>query len=155
MKRGYIKTYVKTFFVILLIAIIGLGILYYMGNEYKGEQFETIKTDMLLIEGKTKIIAEKVKIKEKGASYVGRKIEKDSDIAYIKELQDKGIIDLNAKGTMYYILEQQNLEELGLSNIKLKEGYYIVEYNSNEIIYSKGIENKEGIRLYKLSEFIN
>lgn len=153
MKRGYFKTYAKTFFIILIICAIAIGIVYYLKHEYDGEQIETIKTNMLLIEGKTKIIAEKVKIKEKNASYVGTKIEKETEDKEIKELQEKGIIDLNSKNVKYYTLNQSNLEELGLSNIKLEEGFYIVDYNSNEIIYSKGVENQDGNRLYKLSEF--
>lgn len=155
MKRGYIKTYIKTLFIILLICAMGIGIAYYLKDEYDVEQFETIKTNMLLIEAKTKIVAEKVRIEEKGASYVGTKIKKKTEDEEIKDLQEKGIIDLNAKKVKYYILNKENLEELGLNNIALEEGYYIVEYTSNEIIYSKGVEDKDGDRLYKLSEFTN
>ena len=79
--------------------------------------------------------------------------EQETEDKEIKELQEKGIIDLNSKNVKYYTLNQSNLEELGLSNIKLEEGFYIVDYNSNEIIYSKGVENQDGNRLYKLSEF--
>lgn len=153
MKRGYFKTYAKTFFIILLIIAIVIGVVYYLKNEYNIEQLETLKTNMLLIEGKTKIVAEKVKIKEKDATYVGTKIEKETEDEVIKNLQEKGIIDLNAEDVNYYILEQSHLEELGLSNIKLEEGYYIVEYSSNEIIYSEGVEDEEGNVFYKLSEF--
>lgn len=153
MKRGYFKTYAKTFFVILLIVLIAIGIVYYLKSKYNIEQLETIKTNMLLIEGKTKIIAQKVKIKEKDAEYVGTKIEKETEDERIKELQEKGVIDLNAKGVNYYILEKSHLEELGLSDIILEEGVYIIEYTSNEVIYSEGIESEDGKRLYKLSEF--
>ena len=152
MKRGYFKTYAKTFFIILLIVSIAIGVVYYLKNEYDVEQLETIKTNMLLIEGKTKIIAEKVKIKEKDAKYVGTKVEKETEDERIKELQEKGVIDLNAKGVNYYILEKSHLEELGLSDITLEEGVYIVEYTSNEVIYSKGIEIENNTKVYKLSE---
>lgn len=152
MKRGYFKTYVKTFFIILLICVVAIGVVYYLKQGYDGEQLETIKTNMLLIEAKTKIVAEKVKIKEKDAKYIGTKIEKDTEDAEIRYLQEQGIIDLNAKDVKYYSINQTNLEELGLSNITLEEGFYLVEYSSNEIIYSKGIENVEGTKLYKLSE---
>lgn len=152
MKRGYFKTYAKTFFVILLIALIAIGVVYYLKNEYNVEQLETIKTNMLLIEGKTKIIAEKVRIKEKDATYVGTKVEKESEDETIKELQEKGVIDLNAKNVNYYILEKSHLEELGLSDIIMEDGMYIVEYTSNEVIYSKGIDISDNTKVYKLSE---
>ena len=153
MKRGYFKTYAKTFFFILLIAVIALGVVYYLKREYNLEQLETIKTNMLLIEGKTKIIAEKVKIKEKDATYVGTKVKKETEDEKIKYLQEKGVIDLKAKDANYYILEQNDLVKLGLTNIILEDEVYIVEYTSNEVIYSEGIEIEGNTKLYKLSEF--
>ena len=152
MKRGYLKTYAKTFFIMLLIAAIAIGVVYYLKSKYNVEQLETIKTNMLLIEGKTKIVTEKVRIKEKDATYVGTKIEKETENEKINKLQEKGIIDLNEKDVNYYILEQLHLEQLGLANIELEEGMYIVEYTTNEIIYSEGIEIDDNIKVYKLSQ---
>lgn len=155
MKRGYFKTYVKILFFIGIIIAIIYGAGYFLKNEYDDEQFETIKTDMLLIEAKTKIVAEKIKMKEKDAAYVGKKIEEAKDDEDIKKLQESGIINLEEKNNVYYILEKSNLEELGLTAVNLAEGYYIVEYNSNEIIYAKGIKDKDGNILYKLSDIEN
>lgn len=155
MKRGYFKTYVKILFFIGIIIAIIYGAGYFLKNEYDDEQFETIKTDMLLIEAKTKMVAEKIKMKEKDAVYVGKKIEEAKDDEDIKKLQESGIINLEEKNNVYYILEKSNLEELGLTAVNLAEGYYIVEYNSNEIIYAKGIKDKNGNVLYKLSDIEN
>ena len=116
----------------------------------KREQFETIKTDMLLIEAKTSIVAQKVKIKEKDAKYIGNKIENDEN-EDIKKLEEQGIIELK-KENNYYILDDNNLDELELSVRNQKQGNYIVEYNSNEIIYTSGIKDKDGNILYKLSD---
>ena len=151
MKRGYLKTYIKILFLLAIIASVIYGGIYFLKKGYANEQFETIKTNMLLIEAKTKIVAEKMKMKEKDTSYVGRKIE-ERDMEDIKALQEKGMIDTEEKENIYYILEKSHLEELGLTTIKLEEGYYIVEYNTNEIIYSKGVEDKNGNKLYKLTE---
>ena len=155
MKRGYFKTYVKILFFIGIITAIICGVGYFLKNEYDNEQFETIKTDMLLIEAKTKIVAEKIKMKEKDAVYVGKKIEEAKDDEDINKLQESGIINLEEKNNEYYVLEKRNLEELGLTAINLEAGYYIVEYNSNEIIYAKGIKDKNGNVLYKLSDIEN
>lgn len=152
MKRGYFKTYAKILFFLIIIAAIICGIGYFFKSQYDDEQFETIKTDMLLIEAKTKVVAEKVKIKEKDASYVGRKIEEVKEEEDIKNLQERGIINLEEKSSVYYILEKGDLEELGLVTINLENSYYIVEYNTNEIIYSKGIKDKDGNMIYKLSD---
>ena len=146
MRKGYLATYAKVLLIIIFIVGIALGVYYFLKDKYGSEQLKTIKTDMLLIEGKTKIIAQKVKIKEKNASYIGKKI---SDITQesddIKFLQEQGIIDIKVKNTNYYVLDKS----------KLEEGCYIVEYNTNEIIYSKGVTGTDGTTKYKLSELQN
>lgn len=154
MKKGYFGTYVKTILIILVIIGIIASIIYFMKNELDSEQFETIKTDMLLIEGKTKVVAEKVRIKEKGVSYVGRNVKEMTEELEIKQLQERNIIDLEEKESNYYALDKSNLKELGLSTINLKEGYYIVDYKNSEVIYSKGIKDSNGNILYKLSEIL-
>lgn len=150
MRKGYGRVYAGILFIILVIGIIIYGVLKYAKKEVDSEQFETIKTDMLLIEAKTSIVAQKVKIKEKDAKYIGNKIENDEN-EDIKKLEQHGIIELK-KENNYYILDDNNLDELELSVRNQKQGNYIVEYNSNEIIYTSGIKDKDGNILYKLSD---
>ena len=150
MRKGYGRVYAGILFIILVIGIIIYGVLKYAKKEVDSEQFETIKTDMLLIEAKTSIVAQKVKIKEKDAKYIGNKIENDEN-EDIKKLEEHGIIELK-KENNYYILDNNNLDELELSVRNQKQGNYIVEYNSNEIIYTSGIKDKDGNILYKLSD---
>lgn len=46
-----------------------------------------------------------------------------------------------------------NLESLGLQEIANKySGFFIVNYNDYEIIYTDGYENQNGVWCYKLSE---
>lgn len=154
MKKGYFKTYAKTVFFIAIIVAVIIAATYFLKDEYDNEYFETVKTDMLLIEGKTKVVAETVKMKQKDASYMGKKIKEVLAEDEIKRLEESKIIDTSKKGSNYYVLERNDLEELGLENIDIN-GYYIVEYTNNEIIYSEGIEDREGNRLYKLTEIKN
>ena len=60
---------------------------------------------------------------------------------------------MQARGNFskYYIIEKETLEEIGLQNINLKKGFYIVNYNTDEIIYSEGVKIGENT-YYKLSE---
>lgn len=154
MKKGYFKTYAKTVFFIAIIVAVIIAATYFLKDEYDNEYFETVKTDMLLIEGKTKVVAETVKMKQKDASYMGKKIKEVLAEDEIKRLEESKIIDTSKKGSNYYVLERNDLEELGLENVEIN-GYYIVEYTNNEIIYSEGIEDREGNRLYKLTEIKN
>lgn len=155
MKRRYLQTYIKIAFFIGIIISIILGVGYFLKKEYHSQQFETIKTDMLLIQAKTKMVAEKMKMKEKDATYIGKKIEEVEENEDIRKLQESKIINLEEKNNQYYILEKKHLEELGLATINLEKSYYIVEYNSNEIIYANGIKDKNGNMLYKLSDIEN
>lgn len=148
-------THIKTFLILIIAIIAVIGGIYFFRDKYDGEKFETVKTNMLLIEAKTKIIGEKVKIKEKNAKYVGKKIDELKEEEKIKVLIDNGIIKLDEKDVKYYVLEKSDIESIGLNNISMDDEYYIVEYTSNEIIYSEGIEKEEGKRLYKLSEIKN
>lgn len=154
MKKGYLKVYLKIIFIVLIILVVMGIVSYFVKNQYDDEKIETVKTDMLLIEGKIKIVAEKVRIKEKGADYIGTKVSDMSEDGSIKSLQEKGIIDLNSKEHNYYVIDKSNLEELGLQTIDLQNGYCIVDYMTNEIIYTNGVEDKYGNVLYTLSEIM-
>ena len=50
---------------------------------------------MLLIQGKTEVIAQKVEIKEKGAKYIGTKLQDKEIDTSLQNLIDKEIIDLS------------------------------------------------------------
>lgn len=169
MGKKYVAVYLKVILIILMIVGIVFGIFHYLKKQYDHEKIETLKTDMLLIEGKIKIIQEKVNMKEKGASYVGIKIAEMKDNEQISNLKEKNIIEIEEeqetkkdkkkkkteKKHEYYVLEKSHLEQLQLNDLILEEGYYIVDYKTEEVIYSLGIENKEGNLLYKLSDIKN
>lgn len=50
----------------------------------------------------------------------------------------------------YYLLSQEDLDEIGLYNIEVGDGY-VVNYQTEEIIYVKGFK-VENTTYYKLSE---
>ena len=100
---------------------------------------------MLLIQGQTEIIAQKVEIKEKDAKYIGTPIKEKAGDAKIQNLVNSNIIDLESKDSNFYCLNNDNLKELGLDEIQT-EDYYIVDYKKNDVIY---VENDI---VYRLSE---
>lgn len=150
-RKSLAVTYIE---ILIVIAIIIVGIfvgIQLFTKEYSNEKFKTIKTDMLLIQGKTEVIAQKVEIKEKGAKYIGTKLQDKEIDASLQNLIDKEIIDLESKKSNYYYLDNEDLKELGLENITI-DSYYIVDYKRNDIIYVNGIEDKNGNVVYKLSD---
>jgi len=140
----------------IAIIIIGvIGIIYLLRENIQKEKLETYQTDMLLIQGKVKVISQEATIQKKEELLKGRKLSDSLEEEQVKKLLDNNIITQEETSfEKYYILEQSHLEEMGLNNIKLQEGYYIVNYDTDEIIYSNGITIGEKT-FYKLSELEN
>ena len=151
MRKSLLATYTKIIISILVIvALIYVSIKFFY-KEYDKHEYETIKTNMLLIQNKTEVIANKVEIKEKNAKYIGTEIKEKENEINIQNLIDNKIIDINSKDNIYYYLDNSNLKELGLDNIEL-DSFYIVDYKKNDIIYVNGIEDNSGNIVYRLSE---
>ena len=107
---------------------------------------------MLLIQGKVKVISNEATIQKNEELLKGRKVTEAIEEEQIKKLLENNIISQEETSfSKYYILEQEHLDEIGLDNIKLKEGYFIVNYDTDEIIYSNGIKVGKDT-YYKLSE---
>ena len=119
-RKNLVVTYIK---IVLVIAIIAVG-LYWgikaLNKGYNNEEYETIKTNMLLIQGKTEVIAQKVEIEEEGAEYIGTKIQDKQDDAKIQNLVNNNVINLKSEDNNYYCIDNSNLEELGLSEINIE-----------------------------------
>lgn len=151
MRKSLLATYIKIIFVILIIGALIYGAIKIFNDGYDKQKFETIKTDMLAIQAQTEVIAHKVEIKEKGAKYIGTPIKEKQEEDIVKKLTEQKVLDTDSEKSTYYCLDNSNLEELGLSDVKV-DNYYIVDYKKNDVIYVDGIENDEGKVVHKLSE---
>ena len=106
------------------------------------KEWENVKTDMLQIQAKAKIVFEKYHV-DNANGLAGEKIEEISTIEQFGIEQDK----------TYYKWTKETLEQNGLAEVKLEqEDYYIINYDTEEVIYSKGYQTKDGNIYYKLSE---
>ena len=150
MKKENGLTHMTTIFLVIIILVLILVAVRFVELQYKNEESETIKTNMLAIQGKAKIIAEEEKALKK--ELAGIKISDKKEEENIKKLleQQNITVDENSK---YYVLDKENLKEIGLGNIELEsDQYYIVNYDNLEILYTKGVQIGDNI-LYKLSDF--
>ena len=150
-RKGLLKAYLKIIILILLIIATIYGIYKVASNSYSKGEFETIKTDLLLIQAQAEVIAQKVEIKEKDAKYIGTQVKEKSEDEKIQNLINKKVIDLESKDSNLYCLNNEDLKQLGLEDIQTKD-YYIVDYKKNDVIYVDGIQNQDGNIVYKLSE---
>lgn len=160
--KGLIKTIIAIVILVMLIAIIAKV----STKVITDTQLKDLKTDMLLIQQQAKKYSEEVsketvnldQTKEEDSEKItevektqllGTKVSECS-----KEIQEKakqaGVENLEE----YYCLNKQDLETMGISNIKIKDGeYFLVKYNleDTEIIYTEGFEYEENV-YYKLTE---
>lgn len=148
-------SYILLLIVVLVIIAIGIGIFHFVLTEYDNKVEETIKTDMLLIKGKIKVLYESSVAKEDDTLLKGRKVSENLEDEKIKRILEKKVISQDEENfDSYYIIDKQTLEEIGLEDIKLKEeNYIIINYKTKEVIYSQGFEI-EGKECYKLTQLL-
>ena len=84
-------TYVATIILVIIIIAFAIGVILYIQQQYRNEESETIKTNMLAIQGKAKMVAEEEKALKK--ELIGTKI--------LIEQQDQKVKDF---------LKSQNIE---------------------------------------------
>ncbi len=153
--KEYIVPYIKSAIALIIIIIIILIGVHLLKNGYEKEKIETIKTDMLSISAKIKMLQEQKIMKEKDAKYIGTKATDMEEDEEVKKLIDNKTIDLKAKKHTYYVINKDQLQELELPEVELETGYYIVDYETAEVIYTNGVTDNNGNVWYTLSDIEN
>ncbi len=120
----------------------------------KKAQLESLKTNMLLVEAKTKTALEEYNFSKDESKLIGVQIQ-ETDTEKVSKLKKAGE---NYSSDWYY-LNQEKLNNMNLSDIKLPENeYYFVKYNKEnltvEILYTKGFEENNKIK-YTLTQLQN
>lgn len=139
--------------ILALTIIIGLIIAGYTALKKWGEnkKIEDIKGNMLLIQGKCKILKEGKKVnKTEDSTLIGSKISDNRENEIVAEFLNKKILD-EEKLEEYYFLTDEDLKSLGLDLKNEANSYYIVNYEENTVFITSGYNNDENIE-YKLSE---
>lgn len=146
-------TYIAMIFIIVLISLIVFAVIYFARMQISKENLETLKTNLLLIQGKVELVSQHVDMKEKDAKLTGTKLADMKEDEVIKAFLEKQIIDSESKDSDFYVLKEQDLKDLELSNIQMESGmYYIVDYKTNDIITTKGYTATDGQTYYKLTD---
>ena len=114
---------------------------------------ENLITDMLLIQGRIKIISQENKMNEEEHPLVGDKLADNTENNKVKTLIDSGIISTEEEDyENYYIVNVDSMENLNLHK-DIEADCYIVNYVTYEVIFIKGIEI-EGNKIYRLTDLI-
>ncbi len=146
-------TFLSTAILVVVIALIAFAVVYFVRMQVSKEKTIDIKTDILRVKGKIQNISTEYTLKKKDEILVGTVLSEMKEDATIKEFLEKGIFNANKKGKKYYVLNQQNLNDLDLIDVILDEGsYYIVEYTSGDVYYTKGYIDETGERHYQAKD---
>lgn len=104
----------------------------------KQVKVENVKTNMLLIQAHIKTIGEKHTFDDAN-ELVGTLETIDTEKYGVESDKE------------YYLLSEQDLIDLNLSNIEYLDGYYVC-YDTEEVIFIRGVKNSEGKVLYTLTQ---
>lgn len=151
MKNNKGITMISLVIMVLLMILLASITAYEANGLISISRVQSVTTDLLLIQAKVRIINEKeVFEKDEEKSWIlGDKLSEHTDILSV--LKEKNIISSDETVDNYYVLSQQNLNDMGLESLNYADGY-VVNYETEDVIYVKGVKNNEGKYLYKLSE---
>ena len=94
MRKSLAFTYVKIFIAIILIALVIYFAINFVRKGYNEEEFETVKTDMLALQGKIEILSQQVETETEDVEYVGTEIKQKENEPQIQNLINNNIIDI-------------------------------------------------------------
>ena len=150
-------TLVSLVITVIVIAIISSTLVYTGMKLIKKASFQTLSTDMLLIQAKAETIYEKLSFEktpeELISALTGEKVIKTSE--HGNNLLRAGVAENDIE--KYYLWNDSVLESFGLGGIKSREkGYFYINYGSEiEVVSSLGFSHTDGNTYYKLSEIKN
>lgn len=146
---GMIQLIVMILFIILIVATI----VYFVRIQYHEARIETIKTDMLQVQWKIKDYIDKQTVKGEEKQYLGTKLSEMRNDSILKEFLSNNILS-ESEYEKYYVLKDENLATAGLEITNYQDSYFIINYETYEVIVSKGCKYSEKEILYKLSDII-
>ena len=125
----------------------------YINKKVNESKDDDIKTDMLVLQAKIKVIKGESEVNKNTDNYLGIKVNESNNENIINLLKSINIPDEELQN--YYILNNQDVELMGISEeiYNKEDSSYIVNYNSAEVIYKDGIFI-DGVVKYKLSDLI-
>ena len=141
--------------VVVLIILMTVGVKE-VGNIMEQVNLETIETDLLIVQAKAKVIAEKSNFNSDEALLKGQKISEITGNERLQELKSKGIInEADANYENYYLWDKETVESLSIGITEMEEDdFFIVNYETEEVIYPIGYQHSDGNTYYKLTEIV-
>lgn len=147
---GILQLIVMIVFIILIVTTS----VYFVSMKYHEVRVETIKTDMLQVQWKMKDYIDKQTVSGEEKKYLGTPMAQMKDDVIIQKLLSLNVLDEN-EYDKYYVLKDEELGMAGLEITNYRESYFLINYETYEIIVTKGCKYFRDETLYKLSDIIN
>ena len=155
MKNQKGMSYITLIIILIILAFVIAITIHFVKVIVANNRFETMETDMLQIQGKVKILQQEAIMNDDDGKLQGRKLENYAEVEEIKKLIENQSVSTEGDDyKKYYIVDNIDLENMKLENVRLNEGFFVVNYNTEEIIYSEGIKKDDKV-YYKLSDMKN
>ena len=139
MKKNKGITLVSLIITVVLLILLAGTTTYVVDRITKTMNVENVKTDLLLIQAQIKTIAEKNNFNSEENPLIGTLSSIDTAKYGVEAERD------------YYLLSQEDLKTMNLENVEYDNGYYVC-YETEEVIYIKGVKNNNGDTLYTLTQ---
>ena len=143
----------KFVIIIAVIIFVAFFLIKHANVMFKEKVDNDVKTDLLLVQAKIKLIKGKAEVSTNNEAYVGNKVS-ESDKQDVKDFLKS--IKINEEDfEKYYILSVKDLESMGLaSEMKnVEDNVFIINYEESDVIYVKGIQIDNTVN-YRLSEIL-
>lgn len=146
-------TFLSTAILVVVIALLTFGVVYFVRLQLDKEKSEDIKTDILLVEARVQKLAGEYILEKEEDILVGTKLADMEEEPMVKEFLEKDLFDPKEKGAKYYVLNQEDIQAMNLEDVELeKDSYYIVDYTSIKVYYTKGYSDDEGEVYYTVEK---
>ena len=133
--------------VLVIIAIVATGII--IANTRNDENKDIdIKSDMVLIQGKVKLLKKESVAKNDESCIIGANLNQTGSDFIVNYFKTLGIIE-EADYEKYYRIDDEALEVMKLDVRNQPESLYLANYETGEVIITKGFNG-----MYKLSDIL-
>lgn len=154
MKRNTGMGMIKLILMLLFIILIVATTVYLVRMQYNKVKIETIKTDLLQVQWKIKDYIDKQTVQGEEKQYLGTKLSEMIDDPILQDFFSNKILS-EAEYEKYYVLKDENLATAGLEITNYTDSYFIINYETYEVIVSKGCKYSKEENLYKLSDILS
>ncbi len=146
------KSSIKLVLVIAVIVfVIVLGVRYTMDLIQK-EKVKNLQADMLIVKTKVETLKGKHTLNQEENPLRGYQLTQLPENINITEFLAKNVIT-QEEYEKYYLLDSESLQQMELQDLVDKyKGYFIVNYDDFEVVFSEGYENENGLWCYKISD---